>query len=140
MKAGATTPAQYLASLPADRRAAMTTLHRAIVKAAPSLKPVILYGMIGYGKMHYKYPSGREGDACIVALASQKAHLSLYLCAVEGKKYLAEQHARELGKVSVGKSCIRFKRLEDLNLKLALSLIKRASALLKQNDGSWVLK
>ena len=43
------TPAQYLASLPADRRAALEPIHRAILKAVPRLKPFIVYGMLGYG-------------------------------------------------------------------------------------------
>lgn len=128
MKAAAhiKTPTQYLASLPEDRRKALTTLHRAIRKAAPKLKPLIIHGMLGYGKYHYKYASGREGDSAIVCLASQKHHISLYLCGCDDTGYLAEQNKDRLGKVSVGKSCIRFKKLEDLNLDVALELIQKS--------------
>lgn len=48
-----TTPAAYLASLPADRRAALETLHQAIRKTAPKLTPEMISGIIGYGKYHY---------------------------------------------------------------------------------------
>lgn len=133
------TPAQYLAGLPADRRAALTALHRAIIKAAPSLKPFMLGGMLGYGPFHYKYPSGREGEWAIVALASQKNYISLYICAGDKDGYLAEANKGKLGKVSVGRACIRFKKLADLNLPVALSLVKKASALMKKNGGAFAL-
>jgi hypothetical protein len=123
------TPAQYLASLPIERRGALQTLHRAIVKAAPGLKPVIVHGMLGYGAYHYRYDSGREGDSATVCLASQKNYISLYVMGEEDGGYLAEKNAARLGKVSVGKCCIRFKKLEDLNLPVALELIKRAAQL-----------
>ena len=137
--AGIKTPAQYLASLPGDRRDALTAIHRAIVKAVPAMKPFIFVGMIGYGKFHYKYPSGREGDWAVVALASQKHYISLYICAAEPNGYLAEMNKDRLGKVSVGRSCIRFKQLKDLNLKVAIALVKRASALMKKGTGSIAL-
>ncbi len=141
MKAGPAfkTPAAYIASLPDDRRAAVQAIHRAIVKAAPKLKPFFVYGMIGYGKFHYKYPSGREGDWAVVGLASQKNYLSLYLCCADQKGYLAEQNKARLGRVSVGRSCIRFKKLEDLNLPVAMELVKKASGLMGKDGGSFVL-
>ena len=108
------TPAQYLASLPTERRADVAALHKAICKVVPALKPQIAYGMIGYGS-----------DKPAIALASQKQHISLYICSGS----LAEKNKARLGKVSVGKSCIRFKRLEDLNLPVALELVRRAAAL-----------
>ncbi len=131
MKAPAevTTPRGYIASLPADRRKVVKALHEAIRKAAPKLEPHIASGMLGYGRYHYKYASGREGDAAVVALASQKNHLSLYLCAVEDGEYLAEKNKARLGKVSVGRSCIRFKKLEELDLKVAMELVRKAARL-----------
>lgn len=141
MKAAASikTPAQYLDSLPADRRAEVEAIHRAIVKAVPRLKPFIIYGMIGYGPYHYKYESGREGDGSVVALASQKQYISLYIAGVENGECIAEKSKHLLGKVSVGKVCVRFKKAEDLNLPEALKLIKRAASLLDKNDGTFEL-
>lgn len=123
------TPAQYLASLPEPRRADVTALHRAITRAVPKLKPVVVYGMLGYGPYHYWYESGREGDSAVIALASQKQYISLYLMAVEDGVYLAEANKARLGKVSVGKCCIRFKRLADLDLPSALRLVRKAAKL-----------
>ena len=110
----------------------LTKLHKAICKAAPKLKPHIAYGMIGYGNYHYKYASGREGDCPVVALASQKQYISLYICCCGKDGYLPEKNKKRLGKVSVGKSCIRFRKLEDLNLKVAMELVKRAGKLAKK--------
>ena len=106
------TPTQYIASLPEERRAAIRRLHAAIRKAAPDLEPHISFGMLGYGRYHYKYASGLEGEAAVVSLASQKNHISLYMCATENGEYLAKKNKARLGKVSVGNSCIRFKKLE----------------------------
>ena len=133
------TPAQYLASLPADRRAALEPIHRAILKAVPRLKPFIVYGMLGYGPYHYRYASGREGDGSVVALASQKQYISLYISGTENGECIAEKNRHLLGKVSVGKVCVRFKKREDLNLPEALKLIRRAATLLDKNDGTFEL-
>ena len=124
------TPAQYIAQLPEERRQSIQTLHDAIREAAPELKPFISGGMLGYGPYHYKYGSGREGDSAIVSLASQKNHISMYVCATKGDEYIAEKHKTRLGKVSVGRSCIRFKKLEDLNVPAAMEVVKEAAALM----------
>ena len=131
MKAAAdvTTPAEYIASLPDDRRADVQALDRLIRKAAPKLKPHVRSGMLGYGPYRYKYASGREGESAVIGLASQKNHISLYFCTMEDGEYLAEKNKDKLGKVSVGRSCVRFKKLADLNLKGATELIAQAAAL-----------
>ncbi len=125
----ATTPEEYLAALPEPRQTALRQLHAAIRQAAPSLKPGLGHGMLGYGPFHYKYASGREGDTFVVCLASQKQHISLYLCGADEGGYLVEQAAGTLGKVSLGKGCIRFKKLEDLHLAAAMDLVKEAEQL-----------
>lgn len=125
------TPTQYLASLPAERRADVTALHKAIRQAAPSLKPHIAYGGLGYGTYPFKYASGRVVDMPLVGLASQKRHIGLYFCCAGADGYLPDNKRKGLGKVSVGKSCIRFKRLADLNLPGALRLVKIAAGLNK---------
>lgn len=137
MKAPAhiSTPEAYLAQLPEERREALTLLHRAIRKAAPKLKPVIVYGMLGYGPYHYKYASGREGDGALICLASQKNYISLYLCAATKEGYLAETNRGRLGQVSVGKSCIRFRRLADLDLNVAMELVRTAADLAQKPGG-----
>ena len=125
------TPAQYFASLDAPRRNDVRALHEAICKTIPKHKPEMIGGFLGYGKYRYKYESGREGDTGVVMLASQKQYISLYLgCAGEGG-WLAEKNKHRLGKVNVGKCCIRFKKLADLDLKAAMELVKETAKQLR---------
>ena len=126
----ATDPAEvsaFLAALPEDRRPILERVHQVIRSAAPGLEPSVAGKMLGYGPFHYRYATGREGDAYVVNLASQKQYVSLYLNATAGDGYLAEANAPRLGKVSVGKSCIRFKRLEDLDLDVVAELVRTAA-------------
>ena len=83
--------------------------------------------MLGYGSFKSRNYKKEIIDWPVIALASQKNYMSLYVCALDGKQYLAEKYKKELGKVSVGKSCIRFKKLEDLNLKTLEKVIKLAA-------------
>lgn len=91
-----------------------------IREAAPHLEPTLAssmnWTMVGYGLVPYKTKSMKEPvDYPLVALAAQKNHLALYVMAVEDGEYVAEKYADKLGKVSVGKSCIRFKNYADLD-------------------------
>lgn len=125
----AQTPEAYIALLEEPRRSEIQTLHNLIQKAVPSLKPHIMSGMIAYGTYHYKYASGREGDWSLILLASQKNYISLYICAAKDDEYLAEVHKNDFPKASIGKSCIRFKKLDDIDLKAVISICKEAEKL-----------
>ncbi len=120
----------YINQIEEPRKKEIESLHALISSTLPALPASIQYNMIGYGTYHYRYATGREGDAPIIALASQKNYISIYAHAVttEGK-YLAESYADNLGKVSVGKSCIRFKRLEDINTSVLTQLLKESEKL-----------
>jgi hypothetical protein len=122
---------EFLAGLPADRRDTMMTVHKAIRKAAPKLAPAIMKGMgpsplIGYGKYHFKSASGSEGDWFLIGLAAGKKDYSLHICVGGNDGYLVERNAAKLGKVKTGRSCINFKKLEDLKLDAAMGLVKKA--------------
>ena len=125
------TPDEFLATLTADRRDTMTIVHKAIRKAVPKLAPFMTSGMgssplIGYGKYHYKSAIGREGDWFLIGLTAGKSYYSLHICAGGKDGYLAERNATKLGKVKTGRSCINFKKLEDLKLDAAMALVKQA--------------
>jgi len=117
---------EYLDLIDEPRRSDMEALHAFIQKTVPDLKPHILYGMIGYGTFHYKSKSGREGDWSVVALASQKNYISVYVCALIDGKYIAEGYKDKLPKASIGKSCIRFKKLTDIDLNILSEIITKA--------------
>ena len=121
---------EFLAALPADRRDTMTTLHQAIRKTVPKLAPAIMSGMggplIAYGKYRYRSASGREGDWFLIGLAAGKKDYALHICVGDKDGYLVERNAAKLGKVKTGRSCINFKKLEDLKLDVAMGLVKQA--------------
>lgn len=130
-KPKAATPAEYIAQLDEPRRSAIQTIHAMITKALPKLKPTIQYGMIGYGTYMLKYAGGREGEAPVIALASQSSYISVYGC---GAGDLAELK-KQLPKANCGKGCIRFKKFEDVDLKVLEKIVK-ASAAAKQKSFS----
>ena len=119
-------PSEYIAGLTQPRQNQIQKLHEFIVQTVPRLKPYIISGMLGYGAYHYKYASGRQGDWCIVGLASQKNYISLYVCAVRDGAYIAEGYRDQLPKASIGKSCIRFKKLEDIDFAVIEKILKEA--------------
>ncbi len=85
--------------------------------------------MVGYGAYHYRYETGREGDSARICLSANKTGISLYVAVCDKQGYLAEQAGKRLGKASVGKSCIRFKKLADVDLAVVEEVLRRASAL-----------
>jgi len=123
----ATTVKEYINALPPERKETIVFLHEFIQKAAPKFKPRFAYNMLGYGNMKYRNHAGKIINWPIIALASQKQYISVYVCAVENGKYIAEANKAKLGKVSVGKSCIRFKKLEDVKLDALKDVLKRAA-------------
>ena len=136
MKIAAHSRKEYFAAA-GDRAATLRKLDQLIRRAAPTLKPFFLetnsMTMLGYGKFHYKYASGREGDWALIGLAAQKNNFSLYVCIGKKGGYLPEIYGSRLGKVSCGKSCIRFKKFEDLDLG-AVEEICREAAELARSD------
>jgi uncharacterized protein YdhG (YjbR/CyaY superfamily) len=122
----AKTVKQYMESLPPERREIVEYLHEYIQKTAPTLKPHFAYNMLGYGSFPYKNYKKEIIQWPTIALASQKNHISVYVCAVVDGKYIAETYKDDLGKVKVGKSCINFKKLSDLNFDTLKKVLKAA--------------
>lgn len=123
----ATTVEEYLNNVPEERQEIINYLHQFIQDAAPGLKPHFAYNMIGYGKFKYKDYKKRDMEWPIIALANQKNYVSVYVCAVKDGEYIAEMYKDSLGKVSVGKSCIRFNKLEKVNLDVLKEILEIAA-------------
>ncbi len=117
---------EYLESVPAERKETFNTLHELIQKTVPSLTPHFAYNMIGYRSFPYKNYKKEMITWPVIALANQKNYMSIYVCAIEDGRYIAESHKKELGNVSVGKSCIRFKKIEDLDIAGLKKVLKAA--------------
>ena len=77
--------------------------------------------IIGFGRYHYKYASGHEGDAPLIGFSPRKAEFSLYVTD-PGHDYTTLLD--KLGKYKMGKACIYFKKLADLNLDTLEKLCK----------------
>ncbi|MDF3068654.1 MAG: hypothetical protein K0R38_4255 [Polyangiaceae bacterium] len=117
----------FLANCPAALADDVRRLHELITRAAPSLAPVIQGSMLAYGRFRYRYETGREGDSARVSVACRKSGLSIYVNCVTPEGYVAEQHAAQFPKAKVGKSCIAFKRLADLDAPALTRLMKLAA-------------
>ncbi len=119
--------ASFIAAAPAERKADLEVLDTLIRANAPTLTPVASSTVMGYGRFHYRYASGREGEAFKIRVVCNQGGLSLHCLAADEQGYIAERFAPRLGKAQVGKSCVRFKRLSDLELT-ALAELVRATA------------
>jgi hypothetical protein len=122
------TPEQYLKAVPKDRQAEARAIFEFISECVPDEKPFVIKNIIGFGMFHYRGKSKAcEGDWMKVGMACNKASLSVYSCAT-GKdgQMLPEKYASQLGKVEVGKSCIRFKKWEDVNKQVLRKLLKES--------------
>jgi hypothetical protein len=122
------TSKEYLAKLKEPRKSDVRALDELIRKTAPELEPFIQIGMLAYGHMKYKYPNGREMDWFRIGLASNASYISLYVSAADGKGYLAERFKKTLPKANIGKCCVRFKRLSDLDQAVLAKLIREGVA------------
>lgn len=86
--------------------------------------------IIGFGRYHYKYASGHEGDAMLIGFSPRKAEFSLYVFAPGSDR---GKLLEELGKYKMGKACIYFKKLSDLNLDALERLSKTTIKYLNDN-------
>lgn len=123
---GAKSTEEYMAMLPDERREILEKLQKLITGTAPSLKPNYVYNMPGFGAFNYTNNKKEVLQWPVISIASQKNYVSVYVCAVIDGEYVAEKFKDELGKVSVGKSCIRFKKIDDLNWETLKKIIKLA--------------
>ena len=137
MRSSAMTVAAYLAALPEDRRHAIEAVRKVILdNLDEEYEEGIQYGMIGYYVPHRVYPAGYHCDPRqplpFAALASQKGYMSLYLMCIYGNEALRswfEQAWAKAGKkLDMGKSCVRFKKLDDLALDVIGEAIRRVPA------------
>ena len=134
MRSQARTVREYLASLPEDRHAAISTVRKVILKHLPiGYEEGMQYGMIGYYVPHSIFPGGYHCDPRqplpFASLGSQKNHMATYLMCIYGdgetRKWF-EAAWRESGKkLDMGQCCVRFKKLDELPLDVIGKTIAR---------------
>lgn len=127
------TPKEYISSLDEPRKSEIIQLDTLIRSTVPKLKPFMMgsmkSNMIAYGKYRYKSKSGQAGDWAVIALASQKNYISLFVSCITPQGYLAENYAKKLPKANIGKSCIRFTKLENVDLSVIKEVLLQAEKL-----------
>ncbi|MGH7151536.1 MAG: DUF1801 domain-containing protein [Planctomycetota bacterium] len=137
MQSTAKTVEQYLKGLPEDRRGALEAVRRVILKNLDKdFEEGMQYGMIGYYVPHRVFPAGYHCDPKqplpFAGLASQKNHMSLYLMCIYGsgthEAWFRSAWAKTGRKLDVGKSCVRFRKVEDLALDVVGEAIRKVPA------------
>lgn len=137
MQIAAASVQDYLSKLPPDRRAALQTVREAMLKNLDAgYEEGIQYGMIGYYVPHGLFPAGYHCDPKqplpFAGLASQKNYMSVYLMCIylesEHGKWFLDAWKKTGKKLDMGKSCIRFTKVEDLALDVIGEAIRRVPA------------
>jgi len=128
-------PDQYVNSLPDDRKEAITQIRKIILKNVPKgFQEEMSYGMLGYVVPHKLYPAGYhcnpELPLPFISLASQKNFIALYHMGMYADKKLLQWFTSEYpkhskAKLDMGKSCIRFKKVDQIPYKLIEELVKK---------------
>jgi uncharacterized protein YdhG (YjbR/CyaY superfamily) len=133
VKSSAGTPEEYLAGLQPERREAVARVREVILKDLPEgYEEGMLYGMISYHVPLERYPDTyNDQPLSVVTLASQKNHMSLYLLGVcydpETELWFRERFEESGKKLDMGKSCVRFRKLEDLPLDVVGEAVSRVT-------------
>lgn len=135
MRSEARTPDKYMEGLPEDRKAGLEKLRAVILKNLPKgFEECMGYGMIGYVVPHSLYPAGYHCDPRqplpFMGFASQKNAISFYHMGIyadpELLKWFQEEYAKAVPtKLDMGKSCVRFKKVEHIPYELIGKLVKK---------------
>ena len=138
MTSNATSPEEYIAEAPEERRSALEKLRRTINDNLPkNFSEGMQYGMIGYFISHEVYPDGYHCDSKqplpFMSFASQKNSINFYHMGIYADKDLLDWFTSEFPKYSkkkldMGKSCMRFKKPEDIPYELIGELVQKVSA------------
>jgi hypothetical protein len=137
MQSKARTVSEYLAAQPQDRREILQAVRKVILdNLDKDYEEGMQYGMIGYYVPHRVYAAGYHCDPRqplpFAFVAAQKNYLSLYLMCVYGNhdhsEWFKQAWAKTGKKLDMGKSCIRFKKLDDLALDVIGEAIRRVPA------------
>jgi hypothetical protein len=126
---------EYIASHAEPKRSEMQALNDLILGVKPSCKLWFLDGRddtgkvvsnpnIGYGSRPHKYADGTTREFYQIGLSANKTGISVYILGIEDKKYLAENYGKDLGKATVTGYCIRFKKLDDINIDVLEAAVR----------------
>lgn len=128
-------PGLFIASLENETRRRDAARLLEIFSSATGLAPK-MWGpsIIGYGRYHYKYESGREGDFLMTGFSPRKANLVLYI--LPGYRDMSDILAR-LGKHKIGKSCLYINKLADVDVVLLEEIIREGVQYMRAKYETW---
>ena len=126
---------EYITSHKEPKRSDLENLHQIILELIPKCKLWFLDGKndenktvsnpnIGYGLHLMKYADGKTRDFYKIGLSANTTGISVYIMGIEDKKYLANTFGEKIGKASVTSYCIKFKKLDDINLEVLKEAIQ----------------
>lgn len=110
-------------------REAIAALMSRVTKAPPRMWGT---SIVGFDSYHYKYPSGREGDACVTGFSSRKGDICVYLAASGSDQ---AQLLTQLGRHKMGKCCLYIRKIADVNMGVLEQLIVGSVAEVKRRYG-----
>lgn len=123
----------FLEAVPDERKRrdceAIADLIGGVMKEKPRMWGT---GIVGFGRYHYQYESGHEGDAPVVAFSPRKQNIVIYLAAGFATR---EALLETLGKHKTGKGCLYIQRLEDVSIPVLKNLIKDSAAYVREKYG-----
>ena len=138
MQYKASSPADYISQIPEERKATLKKLRETINQNLPKgFEEGIQYGMIGYYVPHSKYPHGYhcnpKAPLPFTSIASQKNFVALYHSGLYANKtlynwFVSEYPKHAKTKLDMGKSCVRFKKMDDIPYKLVGELCQKITA------------
>lgn len=132
-RSNASTPDEYLAELPEDRRSIVETVRSTILDHLPEgFEETLTYGMLGYVVPLDRYPDTYNGQPLsVVTLANQKNHVAVYLMGVyaddDQRDWFIDAWSATGKKLDMGKSCVRFKKLDDVALEVLGEAVARVT-------------
>jgi len=132
-KPTAVTPAKFIETVDHPQRKADAKLLLKWFSDVTGLKPK-MWGpsLIGYGRYHYKYDSGREGDMLMTGFSPRKANLVFYIMPGYREAAMQEMLSR-LGKYKTGKSCLYVNKLVDIDLDVLQEIVEDGVAYMRAN-------
>ena len=126
-------PRDFVAAVESDKKRADAELLLDFFERVTGLKPK-MWGpsLIGYGRYHYKYDSGREGDMLMTGFSPRKANLVMYIMPGYRSDAMQEKLSR-LGKHKLGKSCLYINKLADVDMDVLEEIVRDGVDYMREN-------
>lgn len=138
---------EYIASQPEPKRSDMQELHQRILQVVPGCKlwffdgtngegKIVSNPTIGYGSYTIKYAKGDTREFFQIGLSGNTAGISVHVVGVKDKTYLAQTFGKGIGKASVTGYCIKFKKLQDINVEILEAAIRYGVEVTNEKAGT----